>query len=65
MTLFIARSRKTNHIYPMTQETLLRALKAQGSPIPQDDLEIVMAGRGVRRGDYVFRVMEEVKDTQS
>ena len=58
MTLFIARSRKTNHIYPMTQETLLRALKAQGSPIPHDDLKIVLAGRGVRRGNYVFKKVE-------
>ena len=58
MTLFIARSRKTNHIYPMTQETLLRALKAQGSPVPQDDLAIINGGRGVRRGNYVFKKVE-------
>ena len=57
-TLYIARSRNDNRIYPMTRDTLLRALKAEGSPVPQDDLAIINGGRGVRRGSYVFKKVE-------
>lgn len=46
----------------MTRDTLLRALKAEGSPIPQDDLAIINGGRGVRRGSYVFKKVDSPLD---
>lgn len=61
-TLYIARSRNDNRIYPMTRDTLLRALKAEGSPLPQDDLAIINGGRGVRRGSYVFKKVDSPLD---
>ena len=60
MNLYLAKSRQDNRIYPMTESTLLNALKSQGSPVPHDDLELIKAGRTVRRKGYSFKLVNKV-----
>lgn len=60
--IFFARSRNDNRIFPMTVETLGRALQECGSPNPAQDLESLAQGVRVRRGRWSFWKVDPALD---
>lgn len=61
--IYLARSRNDNRIFPMSEDTLLRALQeCGGTPA---NLDLIRTGKRVRRGRWSFWRVEPETQTST